>query len=50
MRVDNQPIEEAICQTATMPTGKNQGATRNNHLFVGVAIGVLLNSARLYGG
>lgn len=38
MRVDSQPIEDASCQSATKPTGKNQGARRNNHLFFGVAI------------
>ena len=46
MRPESQPIEEASCQAATMPTGKNQGATRNNPLCIGVAIALLLSSAQ----
>ena len=38
MRLDSQPIDDASCQNATRPTGKNQGARRNNHLFFVVAI------------
>ena len=31
MRLDSQPVDDASCQSATMPTGKNHGAARSSH-------------------
>jgi hypothetical protein len=31
MRLDSQPVDDASCHIATMPTGKNQGAARSSH-------------------
>ena len=46
MRLDSQPVEDASCQTRTMPTGRNHGAARSSH-FVRLQTWWLLSFARL---